>query len=110
MRDSVAGPPWRDRLYFEYAYVRAVRTRNLKYAERAEDWPSELFDVEAGPGETRNVIDDPQYSRQREALHRELTEWFAGQGAPPIEQWRSTTRQKLPEESRRPGPALAARP
>ena len=93
-------PAWRDRLYFEYAYVRGVRTRNLKYVERAEGWPSELYDLEADPGEARNVHDAPEYRAQREALRRELTGWFARSGAPPIAEWRATTRQQLPEESR----------
>jgi choline-sulfatase len=100
-------PAWRDRLYFEYAYVRGVRTTNLKYIERAEGWPTELFDLEADPGETRSVAAEPEYRRQRDAFHTELTRYFADHGAPPIEEWRSTTRQKLPAESRRLGPALS---
>jgi choline-sulfatase len=95
-------PEWRNRLYFEYAYVRGLRTENLKYIERAEGWPTELFDLEADPGETRSVADRPEYRAQRNALHAELTGYFAQQGAPPIEAWRSTTKQKLPEESRLP--------
>ena len=79
---------------------RGVRTRNLKYVERAEGWPSELYDLEADPGEARNVHDAPEYRAQREALRRELTGWFARSGAPPIAEWRATTRQQLPEESR----------
>lgn len=99
-------PAWRDRLYFEYAYVRGLRTRNLKYVERAEGWPSELFDLEADPGESRNVVDRAEYRAQRESLRRELADWFAARGAPPLDEWRSTTRQKLPDESRQKGPAL----
>jgi choline-sulfatase len=99
-------PEWRNRLYFEYAYVRCLRTQNLKYIERAEGWPNELFDLETDPGETRNVIDSGEYKAQRDALHEDLTKYFAGQGAPPIEEWRSTTRQHLPSESRQPGPSL----
>ena len=33
---SGPAPPWRDRLYFEYAYVRGIRTENLKYVDRAK--------------------------------------------------------------------------
>jgi choline-sulfatase len=95
-------PAWRDRLYFEYAYVRGIRTRNLKYIERADGWPTELFDLEADPGETRDVSRDPAYRRQRDAFHSELTSYFAEHGAPPIEEWRKTTRQKLPAESAQP--------
>jgi arylsulfatase A-like enzyme len=90
-------PPrqWRTRLYFEYAYVRAIRTENLKYVERAEPYPSEFYDLEADPGEATNVLDDPAYRKQREALARQMREFFTSQGAPPIAEWKSTTRQKL---------------
>lgn len=92
-------PRWRDRLYFEYGYVRGLRNRNLKYIERTEGWPTELFDLEADPGETRDVSADTAYQQQREVFHRELTRFFAEQGAPPIEKWKSTTKQKLPAEN-----------
>jgi arylsulfatase A-like enzyme len=88
---------WRDRLFFEYAYVRGLRTRNLKYIERTEGYPSELFDIEADPAETRNLIDDAAYARQLAVLRAELRDYFRRAGAPPIDQWRSTTSQKLPE-------------
>ena len=106
-------PPWRKELYFEYCYVRAVRTENLKYVERAENWPSELFDMEADPGESVNVIGDRAYSRQLAGLRSELRSGFARTGAPPLEQWRSTTRQTILIDSgyydgwsKRPRPAV----
>jgi len=98
-------PQWRSRLYFEYAHVRGIRTGTLKYLERAEGYPDEMFDLEADRGETRNVIDAPEYRTQREAFHGELTKYFEDQGAPPLEDWRSTTKQTLPAESSKKGPA-----
>ena len=98
-------PQWRSRLYFEYAHVRGIRTGTLKYLERAEGYPDEMFDLEADRGETRNVIDAPEYRPQREAFHRELTKYFEDQGAPSLEDWRSTTKQTLPAESSKKGPA-----
>jgi hypothetical protein len=65
-----------------------------------------MFDLEADPGETRDVSRDPQHRRQREALHTELTRYFADNGAPPIEDWRKSTHQKLPAESARRGPGI----
>lgn len=104
--DFVRGktPAWRDRLYFEYAHVRGIRTKNLKYLERAEGYPSEMFDLEADPGETKSVYDDPAYKGQREAFHQELTKYFEDNGAPPLEDWRKTTKQRLPAESKQAGP------
>lgn len=92
-------PEWRNRLYFEYAYVRATRTRNLKYIERADGYPSELFDLEADPAETRDVIADPSYTKPLASLRAELAGFFRQSGAPALAQWRSTTTQKLPSES-----------
>jgi choline-sulfatase len=88
-------PAWRSRLYFEYANVRAIRTENLKYVERTREWPSEFFDLEADPGETRNAINDAAQQAQVRELARELAEFFRRSGAPPIEQWRTTTKQNM---------------
>jgi choline-sulfatase len=93
-------PAWRNRLYFEYGYTRAIRTENLKYVERAEGWPSEMFDLEADPGETRNVIDDRKYRAQQQALRTDLERFFDKAGAPPLKQWHSTTQQSLTRYSR----------
>ena len=88
-------PRWENRLYFEYSFVRAVRTANLKYIERTREWPSELFDLEADPGETKNLLDDPSYRKRRDALQADLKRFFRRLGAPPIEGWRATTKQEL---------------
>ncbi|MCW5978890.1 MAG: sulfatase-like hydrolase/transferase [Bryobacteraceae bacterium] len=90
--DAPATP---NRLYFEYSFVRAVRTENLKYVQRTKEWPSELYDLETDPGETRNVIADRAYRKPLDALRRDLDRFFAEAGAPPIEQWRATTEQQL---------------
>jgi arylsulfatase A-like enzyme len=88
-------PSWRSRLYFEYANVRGIRTENLKYIERTREWPGEFYDLEADPGETRNAIGDAAQQSQIRALARELARFFERNGAPPLEQWRSTTQQHL---------------
>ncbi len=93
-------PRWANRLYFEYSMVRGLRTENLKYVERTKEWPSELFDLEADPGERKNVIADRRHRRQLEALRADLARFFSRLEAPPIEDWRRTTRQELTEYSR----------
>jgi choline-sulfatase len=94
-------PPrqWRNRLYFEYAYLRSLRTGNLKYIQRGGRWPSEMYDLETDPGEAVNILGDPAYRAQRQALHAEVAGFFYSLHAPPIDEWRSTTRQKLPAET-----------
>ncbi|MCC5790573.1 MAG: sulfatase-like hydrolase/transferase [Opitutales bacterium] len=39
-----------------------IKRDALKYQFYSEDGPEVLFDLEADPGETQNVIDDPQYT------------------------------------------------
>ena len=63
--------------------------------ERTREWPSELYDLEADPGETTNRINDPAYARQLVTLRKDLHEFFHKAGAPDIEDWHSTTKQKL---------------
>ena len=99
-------PRWRDRLYFEYACVRSVRTATIKYVERTDEWPSEMYDLTKDPGETNNVIHDPSYAASRDAMKRDLHQFFQRAGAPPIAAWRTTTKQKLPWESSLMGPTF----
>jgi arylsulfatase A-like enzyme len=93
-------PSWRSRLYFEYAYVRAIRTGNLKYIERAEGYPSELYDLEADPGESRNAIADPSHAAHVKSLRAELAKFFRDAGASPLSEWRKTTDQVLQLDER----------
>jgi len=89
-------PAWRNDLYFEYCYVRALLTPKWKYVERTDNWWSELFDLENDPGETVNVIGWRAYQKELAELQRKLRDFFKQAGAPPIEKWRSTTRQEIP--------------
>jgi arylsulfatase A-like enzyme len=88
-------PRWRNRLYFEYSFVRGVRTENLKLVQRTKEWPSELYDLEADPGETRNLISDPEQAGQLRGLRSDLESFFRRAGAPALEDWRKTTQQEL---------------
>ena len=89
---------WRNELFFEYGYTRAVRTENLKYVERGDGWPNELFDLEEDPGERVNRVGKPEYRERRLALKGRLDEFFEGAGAPALNDWRTTTRQTIPTD------------
>ncbi|MDA0205038.1 MAG: sulfatase-like hydrolase/transferase [Acidobacteria bacterium] len=89
-------PQWPKELYFEFANVRSIRTEHLKLVERADGWGDELFDLEVDPGEKTNRIGAAQYRDQVLALRGRLHRYFENAGAPPLEDWRSTTIQKLP--------------
>ncbi len=91
-------PDWRNELFFEYGYTRAVRTENLKYVERSDGWPNELFDLEEDPAERINRVGKPEYRERRLALRQRLHAFFDGAGAPPLSEWRSTTRQRIPTD------------
>jgi arylsulfatase A-like enzyme len=93
LREDVRG--WRNRRYFEYAHARGLRSDTLKYVERTREFPSELYDLEADPGERHNVVADPAYAKTLATLRTELAGFFEQCGAPPLEQWRSTTEQHL---------------
>jgi len=93
-------PNWDNRLYFEYSFVRGIRSERLKYIRRTKEWPSELYDLEKDPGETKNLAEDPAYRHLRRSLDSDLDQWFKRYGAPEQEQWRSTTKQNLTEYSR----------
>jgi arylsulfatase A-like enzyme len=88
-------PAWRNEVYFEYCYTRAVRTENLKYIERAEEWPNELFDLEANPAEDTNVIGSPPNRQRLTQLRTRLRLFFESSGAPTIERWHDSVRNVL---------------
>jgi hypothetical protein len=50
----------------------------FKYIERADGYPSELFELAADPGEARNVISEPAYQEQLSGLRWDLAEFFNG--------------------------------
>lgn len=93
-------PAWTNEVYFEYQYVRGVRTPNLKYIERTAEWPSELFDLETDPEEKANVLAEPNQRRQVEILKRRVHDYFSARGAPAIQDWRGTTQQSIADYQR----------
>lgn len=88
-------PRWDDKLFFEYSYVRGVRTPTRKLILRAEGFESEFYDLEKDPGETVNRANDPAYAKEIAGLKVEMENWFAGAGAPALGDWTGTTRQHL---------------
>lgn len=83
-------------VFFEYEYVRGIRTQRWKYVERTAEWPSELFDLQRDPDEDLNLINDPEHAETLAQLKRRLHGFFEAAGAPPAEEWKSTTNQELP--------------
>jgi arylsulfatase A-like enzyme len=92
--DGKSGP-WVDEVYFEYEYVRGIRTKRWKYVERSSEWPSELFDLLNDPSERRNALSYRQNVEIIQDLQLRLRKFFEQAGAPSVEEWRSTTQQQL---------------
>lgn len=92
---SGGGGRWEDRLFFEYSYTRGVRTATRKLIVRTPEFPSEFYDLEKDPGETTNRIADPAYSKEIADLRGAIDGWFKKAGAPPLNEWRGTTKQNL---------------
>ncbi|MDE0629780.1 MAG: sulfatase-like hydrolase/transferase [Bryobacterales bacterium] len=90
---------WPNEVFFEYGYTRAVRTEHLKYIERSDGWPNELFDLEEDPGERINRVGKPEYREMRLALRNRLRAFFDEADAPALPDWRSTTRQRIPTDT-----------
>jgi arylsulfatase A-like enzyme len=88
-------PAWTNELYFEYCYTRAIRTEDLKYVERAEEWPNEMFDLGADPDENTNVIGSPPNKERLNALRTRLRAFFEASGAPAIDKWHDSVRNLL---------------
>ncbi len=80
------------------AYTRAVRAQSLKYIEGSDHRPNERFDLEDGPGETIHRVGNPGHREQRLALRGRMQAFFHRAGAPPLAEWRSTTRQEIPTD------------
>ena len=87
---------WKSRPVFtEYAYARGIRTERFKYIRKGDGHPDEFYDLEADPGERRNLADDSKHEAAAAGLRDQLDTWFAQRGAPTITEWRASARNKL---------------
>lgn len=82
---------WDDTVFFEYIDTRVIQTRGWKYTRRFLAAPNELYDLAADPGETRNLIDEPEYRGVRDDLDARLTAFFAAYADPRYDIWRGGT-------------------
>ena len=51
------------------------RTGRYKYIKRFYE-PDQLFDLQSDPGETRDVIADPDYAEILHGLERRMLDWY----------------------------------
>jgi choline-sulfatase len=75
---------WRDAVFVQYdlhngglAYMRGVHNGKFNLVRHHfANGLDELYDLEADPGETRNVYNAPKYREIRDRLQARLTEWM----------------------------------
>lgn len=73
---------WRDAIVTEFlglgnvpTCMKTIRLGNLKYGYNGP-FPGELYDLEADPTESNNLIHDPSYSDELEEMQQKLDEWM----------------------------------
>ena len=78
-------------IFDEYGPVRMLRDNRWKFVLRMGDWPNELFDMDADPDETNNLIDDPEHQELANRLASKLDHWFVAHVDPVLD----ASRQKV---------------
>ena len=56
--------------------TRMHRTRDFKYTHYLEDGGEELYDMSKDLGETRNLVNDPAYLSQLQAMRQEFSNYL----------------------------------
>ncbi|MBL9152213.1 MAG: sulfatase [Verrucomicrobiales bacterium] len=82
--------PWREELLYEYLWehnypqtptMHGLRTKQYKYVRYYGIWDlDELYDLQADPGETTNLIHDPAHAERVKALDARLFELLEASG------------------------------
>ncbi|MCA9248230.1 MAG: sulfatase-like hydrolase/transferase, partial [Planctomycetales bacterium] len=78
---------WDEDIYYEFENVRAIRTPGWKYIERFGQSPNEFYNCAQDPGETKNLIDDPNHSALIGLLRDRMHRWFADVADPKWDIW-----------------------
>lgn len=74
-------------VFDEYGGTRMVRTADWKYVLRTGDGPEELYDLDADPGERRNLAGEPAARPRARELQGVLRDWFAAHVEPGLDAW-----------------------
>lgn len=81
------GMEWEDAIYFDYLSTRVIQTPRWKYTKRFLASPNELYDMQADPGETRNLIKGPAHAELVSELDERLTAFFKHYASPEFDPW-----------------------
>lgn len=68
---------WNDTRFGEYGDLRMIRTPQYKLVRRYPHGPNDLFDLQTDPGETTNLVGQPEYATVEADLTSELEAFYA---------------------------------
>ena len=86
---------WDNEVFFEYITTRVIQTDRWKYTKRFLASPNEFYDLQTDPGETTNLIDDPDYADVVAELDTRLTQFFTDYTIEEFDLWRGGTGKGL---------------
>lgn len=72
-------------VHSEFGPVRMIRTEHRKYVHRFPYGPHEFYDLDADPGERRNLVGDPASADEIGVLRRRMHGWFATHAEPDVD-------------------------
>ena len=83
---------WDDAVYYEFENLRCIRTPQWKYVHRHPNGPHELYDLQADPKESVNLVTANNgvaatYKATRRALKTRLDKFYAQYASPQYDMW-----------------------
>jgi len=95
---------WDDTVFYEFEYLRTIRTPEWKYTHRFPNGPHELFNLKTDPAESQNLHGKKTHAKTQAEMQTRLTAFFQKNAAPKYDLWRNGKSQtKLLGRDRFPG-------
>ena len=79
---------WENEVFYEFENLRCIRTEDWKYIHRHPNGPHELYDLNQDPDEFNNLANNDQSAAKRQALRRQLDEFFDRYASPKYDLWK----------------------
>ena len=79
---------WGETIFHDFENVRMIRNETWKYTRRYPNGPGELYNMQADPGERRNLAESGGYTEVIEDLRTQLAAFFSRYADPQYDMWR----------------------